>query len=83
MKILKKAGNAFIRIVALLAGIPISILGGYLVYLGFTSNGESRFLFKIAWIILLVGVGMIFYGVTGPEKQKADQPGEKNTSSQQ
>jgi high-affinity Fe2+/Pb2+ permease len=75
MKILKKAGNAIIRIVVLLAGIPVSILGGYLVYRSFVSHTDSRFLSKIAWIILLVGLGMILYGFTGSEKPKEEAPG--------
>jgi high-affinity Fe2+/Pb2+ permease len=57
------------RIMALIAGIPIAILGGYLVYESYASEASSRLLGKVSIVLALIGLGLVLYGLTGSAKK--------------
>lgn len=61
--------SAIKRVGAFIAGIPLTVLGGFLVYESFTGEGDNPLFSKFAWFILVFGLGLFLYSFSEPDKK--------------
>lgn len=61
--------SAIKRAGAVIAGIPLTLLGGFLVYESFTGGDDNWLFDKISWFVLIFGLGLFFYGFSDPNKK--------------
>lgn len=75
--------TAIKRIGAFVAGIPVTLIGGFLVYESFTGDhGGDRIFGKIAWFVLLFGLGLFFYSFSDPHKKPGTTAETEKTGSE-
>lgn len=72
--------SAIKRVGAFIAGVPLTVLGGFLVYESFVSTDDNWLFSKIAWFVFLVGLGLFAYSFSDPDKKPEPSETDKKQS---